>query len=35
MRYQISGKQLDVGDALQTHVKSELGETSRILAAPD
>ncbi len=27
MRYQISGKQLDVGDALQTHVKSELGET--------
>lgn len=27
MRYQISGKQLDVGDALQTHVKSELGST--------
>jgi ribosomal subunit interface protein len=27
MRYQISGKQFDVGDALQTHVKSELGET--------
>ncbi|WP_415183475.1 ribosome hibernation-promoting factor, HPF/YfiA family [Phaeovulum sp.] len=27
MRYQISGKQLDVGDALQTHVKSELSET--------
>ncbi|MFN4058973.1 MAG: ribosome hibernation-promoting factor, HPF/YfiA family [Roseinatronobacter sp.] len=26
MRYQISGKQLDVGEALQTHVKSELGE---------
>jgi ribosomal subunit interface protein len=25
MRYQISGKQLDVGEALQTHVKSELG----------
>jgi ribosomal subunit interface protein len=25
MRYQISGKQLDVGDALQTHVKTELG----------
>ena len=25
MRYQISGKQIDVGDALQTHVKSELG----------
>ena len=27
MRYQISGKQIDIGDALQTHVKSELGET--------
>ena len=27
MRYQISGKQIDVGDALQSHVKSELGET--------
>lgn len=27
MRYRISGKQIDVGDALQTHVKSELGET--------
>jgi len=27
MRYQISGKQLDVGDALQAHVKTELGET--------
>lgn len=25
MRYQISGKQIDVGDALQTHVKAELG----------
>lgn len=25
MRYQISGKQIDVGDALQAHVKSELG----------
>ena len=25
MRYQISGKQMDVGDALQTHVKTELG----------
>lgn len=24
MRYQISGKQIDVGDALQTHVKTEL-----------
>lgn len=27
MRYQISGKQIDVGDALQTHVKTELDET--------
>lgn len=27
MRYQISGKGMDVGDALQIHVKSELGET--------
>ena len=27
MRYQISGKQIEIGDALQTHVKSELGET--------
>jgi ribosomal subunit interface protein len=26
MRYQISGKQIDIGDALQTHVKQELGE---------
>lgn len=26
MRYQISGKQIDVGDALQTHVKTVLGE---------
>jgi len=25
MRYQISGKQIDVGDALTTHVKTELG----------
>ena len=25
MRYQISGKQIDVGDALQSHVKTELG----------
>ncbi|MDJ0825912.1 MAG: ribosome-associated translation inhibitor RaiA [Rhodobacter sp.] len=25
MRYQISGKQIDIGDALQTHVKDELG----------
>lgn len=24
MRYQISGKQIDIGDALQTHVKTEL-----------
>ncbi len=26
MRYQITGKQIDVGEALQTHVKSEMGE---------
>ncbi|AXI44679.1 ribosomal subunit interface protein [Sulfitobacter sp. SK012] len=26
MRYQISGKQIDIGTALQTHVKTELGE---------
>lgn len=26
MRYQISGKQIDIGAALQTHVKTELGE---------
>lgn len=26
MRYQISGKHIDIGDALQTHVKAELGE---------
>jgi len=26
MRYQISGKQIDIGEALQIHVKSELGE---------
>jgi ribosomal subunit interface protein len=25
MRYQISGKQIDIGEALQTHVKNELG----------
>lgn len=25
MRYQISGKQIDIGNALQTHVKTELG----------
>ncbi len=27
MLYQISGKQIDIGDALQTYVKEELGET--------
>lgn len=27
MRYQISGRQIDVGEALQTHVKAELTET--------
>jgi ribosomal subunit interface protein len=26
MRYQISGKQIDIGEALQTHVKAELTE---------
>jgi len=26
MRYQICGKQIDIGEALQTHVKAELGE---------
>ncbi|NIZ60563.1 ribosome-associated translation inhibitor RaiA [Sedimentitalea sp. CY04] len=26
MRYQISGKQIDIGSALQTHVQTELGE---------
>ena len=25
MRYQISGKQIDIGEALQTHVETELG----------
>lgn len=27
MRFTISGKQIDIGDALSTHVKTELGET--------
>ncbi len=27
MRYKISGRQIDVGEALQTHVRSELAET--------
>ena len=26
MRYQISGKQIDIGEALQSHVKDQLGE---------
>ena len=26
MRYQISGRHIEIGDALQTHVKTELGE---------
>lgn len=26
MRYQISGRQIDIGEALQTHVRTELGE---------
>ena len=25
VRYQISGRQIDIGEALQTHVKTELG----------
>lgn len=25
MQYQISGKQIDIGEALQVHVKGELG----------
>ena len=25
MRYQITGKQIDIGEALQTHVQTELG----------
>ena len=25
MRYQISGKQIDIGEALQSHVKDEMG----------
>jgi ribosomal subunit interface protein len=28
MRYQISGKQIEIGDALTTHVKTELEETT-------
>ncbi|EPX82334.1 ribosome hibernation-promoting factor, HPF/YfiA family [Salipiger mucosus] len=27
MRYQITGKQIDIGEALQTHVQTELGTT--------
>ena len=27
MRYQISGKQIDIGEALQNHVQDELNET--------
>lgn len=27
MRYQITGKHIDIGEALQTHVKTELGST--------
>jgi ribosome hibernation promoting factor len=29
MKYQISGKQIDIGEALQTHVKEELGAVVR------
>ena len=27
MRYQISGKQIDIGEALSTHVQTEIGTT--------
>lgn len=33
MRYQITGKQIDIGEALQSHVKSELGESVHKYAA--
>lgn len=29
MRYQITGKQIDIGEALQTHVKTELGAAAQ------
>ncbi len=29
MRYQISGKQIDIGEALQTHVKTELNDVAQ------
>lgn len=29
MRYQVTGKQIDIGNALQTHVETELGESVR------
>ena len=32
MRYKISGKQIDIGDALQTHVKNSLGAAVEIYA---
>ncbi len=36
MRYQISGKQIDIGEALQTHVKTDLGEhRCQIRRTPD
>ncbi|MGA1614002.1 MAG: ribosomal subunit interface protein, partial [Lutimaribacter sp.] len=34
MRYQITGKQIDIGEALQTHVKDELGTTVQKYAGP-
>ncbi len=33
MRYQITGKQIDIGAALQTHVKTELGDAVQKYAA--
>ena len=29
MRYQVTGKQIDIGNALQTHVETELGDSVR------
>ena len=36
MQYQISGKQIDIGEALQVHVKDELGGVvQKVRRAPD
>ena len=34
LRYQISGRQIDIGEALQTHVKTELGAVFDALHDP-